>query len=180
MKEEATLSRLSARGPELDAGSTPAPPANQSRGDVQIRDRIKTLRRVRAGDLLINPKNWRRHPKAQADALRGLLEEIGYADALIGRELQDGRLMLIDGHLRAETTPDAEVPVLVLDVSEQEADKILLTLDPLAAMAESDAERIKALLQAVGTESQAVEEPAQAHGWRAAVANTPSRRIAGG
>jgi Arc/MetJ family transcription regulator len=66
--------------------------------------------------------------------------------------------MLIDGHLRAETTPDAQVPVLVLDVSEQEADKILLTLDPLAAMAESDAERIKALLQAVGTESQAVEE----------------------
>jgi len=158
VKEEATLSRLSARGPELDAGSTPAPPANQSRGDVQIRDRIKTLRRVRAGDLLINPKNWRRHPKAQAAALRGLLEEIGYADALIGRELQDGRLMLIDGHLRAESTPDAEVPVLVLDVSEQEADKILLTLDPLAAMAESDAERIKALLQAVGTESQAVEE----------------------
>src|ERR1700730_2158212 len=125
----------------------------------QIRDRIKELRRVKAKDLLVNPKNWRRHPKAQADALRGLLGEIGYADALLARALSDGRLMLIDGHLRVETTPDAEVPVLVLDVSEQEADKILLTLDPLAAMAESDAERIKALLQAVGTESQAVEEP---------------------
>jgi hypothetical protein len=125
---------------------------------TQIRDRIKTLRRVRAGDLLINPKNWRRHPKAQADALRGLLEETGYADALIARELPDGRLMLIDGHLRRETTPDAEVPVLVLDVSEEEADKILLTLDPLAAMAEADAERIKGLLQTVGTKSPAVEE----------------------
>ena len=43
--------------------------------------------------------------------------------------------MLIDGHLRAETTPDAVVPVLVLDVDEAEADKILLTHDPLAAMA---------------------------------------------
>jgi hypothetical protein len=132
--------------------------SESGRGAAQIRDRIKTLRRVRAGDLLINPKNWGRHPKAQADALRGLLEEIGYADALIARELEDGRLMLIDGHLRAETTPDAQVPVLVLDVSEQEADTILLTLDPLAAMAESDAERIKALLQTVRTESQAVEE----------------------
>ena len=40
--------------------------------------------------------------------------------------------MLVDGHLRAETTPDAIVPVLVLDVDEAEADKILLTLDPLA------------------------------------------------
>lgn len=124
---------------------------------IPIRDRIRELRRVRAGDLLSNPKNWRRHPKAQADALRGLLEEIGYADALLARELSDGRLMIVDGHLRAQTTPDELVPVLVLDVTEPEADKILLTLDPLATMAESDAERITALLQTVRTESPAVE-----------------------
>ena len=127
-------------------------------GLLQIRDRIREFRRVRAGDLLRNPKNWRRHPKAQADALRGLLAEVGYADALLARELPDGRLMIIDGHLRAETTPDSMVPVLVLDVTEEEADKILLTLDPLAAMAESDAERIKALIQTVRTESPAVEQ----------------------
>jgi DNA modification methylase len=86
------------------------------------------------------------------------LTEIGYADALLARELPDGRLMLIDGHLRAETTPESVVPVLVLDVTEAEAEKILLTLDPLAAMAESDAERIKALLQTVRTDDQAVEQ----------------------
>src|SRR5882724_12938604 len=120
---------------------------------MEIRDRIKELRRVNAKDLAPNPKNWRVHPKAQAAALRGLLAEIGYADALLARELPDGRLMLIDGHLRAETTPDAQVPVLVLDVSVEEADKILLTLDPLAAMAESDAERIKLLLQTVRTDN---------------------------
>jgi DNA modification methylase len=74
------------------------------------------------------------------------------------RRLADGRLMLIDGHLRRETTPDAQVPVLVLDVTDEEADKILLTLDPLAAMAESDAERVKALIETVGTNSEAVEE----------------------
>src|SRR5258707_15007068 len=54
---------------------------------IQIRDRIKELRRVHAKDLLHNPKNWRRHPKAQAEALRGLLAEVGYADALLVREL---------------------------------------------------------------------------------------------
>jgi len=113
---------------------------------------------VRAGDLLRNPKNWRKHPKIQADALRGLLAEVGYADALLVRERSDGRLMIIDGHLRADTTPDFMVPVLVLDVTEEEADKILLTLDPLAAMAESDAERIKALLTTVRTDSEAVQE----------------------
>jgi hypothetical protein len=125
---------------------------------IQIRDRIKELRRVRAKDLVRNPKNWRRHPKAQAEALRGLLAEVGYADALLARELPDGRLMIIDGHLRADTTPDSMVPVLVLDVTEEEADKILLTLDPLAAMAEADAERIMALLTTVRTDSEAVQE----------------------
>jgi DNA modification methylase len=125
---------------------------------IEIRDRIKELRRVRAKDLIPNPKNWRRHPKAQADALRGLLAEVGYADALLVRELSDGQLMLIDGHLRAETTPDSEVPVLVLDVTAEEADKILLTLDPLAAMAEADRERIGRLLETVRTDNQAVEE----------------------
>ena len=100
--------------------------ANQAHAaaTIQIRDRIKEFRRVQAKDLVPNPKNWRRHPKVQVEALRGLLTEIGYADALLVRELADGRSMLIDGHLRAATTPDALVPVLVLDVTEAEADKL--------------------------------------------------------
>jgi hypothetical protein len=60
--------------------------------------------------------------------------------------------------LRAETTPSALVPVLILDVSEAEGDKILLTLDPLAGMAESDSERLQALLNNVRTDSIAVEQ----------------------
>ena len=122
---------------------------------MKIRDRIKELRRVPTGELQPNPKNWRTHPAAQQDALRGVLAEIGYADALIARETPEG-LVLIDGHLRAETTPDVEVPVLVLDVTEEEADKLLLTLDPLAALAETDREALKSLLAAVETDSEAV------------------------
>jgi ParB-like nuclease domain len=95
------------------------------------------LRRVKASELVPNPKNWRRHPKEQSAAMRGLLNEIGYAGALLARELPDGKLQLIDGHLRLETTPKATVPVLVLDVTEAEADKILLTFDPISAMANS-------------------------------------------
>lgn len=125
---------------------------------MEIRNRIKELRWVRARELLPNRKNWRRHPKAQIKALLGLLAEIGYADALLVRELPDGRLEIIDGHARAETTPDALVPVLVLDVTEEEADKILLTLDPLAAMAESDGDRVKALLATVHSDNPGVQE----------------------
>lgn len=48
-------------------------------GALKIRDRIKELRRVKAGDLKPDSRNWRKHPKAQMDALRGVLEEIGIA-----------------------------------------------------------------------------------------------------
>jgi hypothetical protein len=123
---------------------------------VQIRDRIKELRRVRAADLRPNPRNWRIHPPAQQDALRGILAEVGYADALLARELPDGTLMLVDGHLRAETTPESLVPVLVLDVDEAEADKILLTHDPLAGMATASDEHLRNLLAEVQTENSAV------------------------
>src|SRR5437870_2773657 len=95
---------------------TPKPPMSSP----QFRDRIVDLRRVKASDLPPHPLNFRRHPRAQADAMRGILTEIGYADALLARETPEG-LMLIDGHLRRETTPDQEVPVLVLDLNEDEA-----------------------------------------------------------
>jgi hypothetical protein len=102
---------------------------------MRIKDRIKELRRIKASDLPPHPKNWRTHPTAQLDALRGVLSEIGWADALLVRETPSG-LQLIDGHARTEVAPDAGVPVLVLDVTDEEADKILATHDPLAAMAE--------------------------------------------
>jgi hypothetical protein len=122
---------------------------------MRIRDRIKELRRVRAKDLLPNPKNWRSHPDRQRDILKGLLAEVGFADALLARETPDG-LMLIDGHLRAETTPNAKVPVLVLDVTEAEADKLLATLDPLAALAETNQEQLDGLLENISSANAAV------------------------
>ena len=123
---------------------------------MKIRDRIVDLRRVLARDLRPDPRNWRTHPKAQKEALQGLLSEIGYADALLARETPEG-LVLIDGHLRAETTPDSEVPVLVLDVDEREAGKLLASLDPLAAMAGADDERLAEILRSVETDSEAVQ-----------------------
>jgi len=125
---------------------------------MQIRNRVRELRRVKAADLVPNPKNWRTHPKGQQDALRGILAEVGYADALLARELPDGSLMLVDGQLRAETTPEQEVPVLVLDISEAEADKLLLSLDPLAALAETNAVALDALLREVDTGSEGLQQ----------------------
>ena len=122
---------------------------------MKIRDRIKEFRRVKASDLAPSPKNWRTHPKAQKEALQGLLAEIGFAGAVLARETPNG-LMLIDGHLRTETAADSEIPVLILDVDEAEADKILATFDPVGAMAGADAAALDALLRGVETSSEAV------------------------
>jgi DNA modification methylase len=77
------------------------------------------LRRVPASELLAHPKNWRRHPQAQAVALRSVLEEVGVADACLARETA---------------------------VTEQEAETLLATLDPLAGMAVPDEQALRALL----------------------------------
>ena len=113
---------------------------------MQIRDRIKELRRVKASTLIPHDLNYRKHPTRQKTLLKQLLGEVGYADALIAYETPQG-LRLIDGHLRAETTPDQLVPVLVLDVDEREANKLLLTMDPLAGLAETDAPLLDSLLR---------------------------------
>ena len=123
---------------------------------MNFRNRVKSLRSVPASDLRPNPKNWRTHPAAQQDALRAVLAEVGLADACLARELPDGSLMLIDGHLRAETLGTGEVPVLVLDVTEKEADKILLLLDPLASMAGTNAAALNELLRGVATGEQSL------------------------
>ena len=45
---------------------------------MEIRDRVRELRRVKASELAANPKNWRTHPQAQKQALEGVLAEVGY------------------------------------------------------------------------------------------------------
>lgn len=119
---------------------------------AKIKDRIKDFRRVPAESLKANPKNWRVHPPEQSMALASAFEQIGIADAVLARELPDGSLELVDGHLRAETAAGAEIPVLVLDVTEEEADTLLATLDPLAAMADQNASKLNGLLSQIQVE----------------------------
>jgi len=121
-----------------------------------IRDRIRELRRIPARLLRPNPRNWREHPQEQRAILRGLLAEIGYADALIARELPDGTFELIDGHLRAELTPDSLVPVLLVDLSDDEAAKLLALLDPLAGLAQTNRQLLAELVQSVETQNESI------------------------
>jgi hypothetical protein len=75
-------------------------------------------RRVRAGDLVPHEWNYRFHRDDQKGALWALYQEVGFARSLLAYELPDGRLELIDGHLRRDLDPDMEVEVEILDVTE--------------------------------------------------------------
>jgi len=124
---------------------------------MAIRDRIIDFRRVPASSLAPHPENWRTHPPAQRAAMRAVLEEIGFAGAVLARENGDGQLQMIDGHLRQDEMGNQDVPVLVLDVTADEAQKLLATFDPLGAMAEADAERLDALLSEVGEQEAGLQ-----------------------
>src|SRR5439155_238089 len=121
-----------------------------------IRNRIVRHVRVRAGDLVPHEHNARVHPEMQRRALADLYAEVGFARSLLAYELPDGRLKLIDGHLRQALTPDMIVDVEVLDVNDDEAHKLLLSIDPLAALAEHDQVRLDELRQLTHTDSDAL------------------------
>jgi DNA modification methylase len=120
---------------------------------MSIRDRVVELRRVPADELLPHPKNWRTHPRHQRSALEGLLTEVGFVGAVLAREGSDGKLILIDGHLRKEMLPGELIPVLVLNVNEEESDLLLAGIDPIGAMATRNDEALKELLASLSSEN---------------------------
>jgi hypothetical protein len=124
---------------------------------MTVRNRIKEHRRVRAGDLVPHELNPRTHTDTQRAALQALYEEVGFARSLLAYELPDGRLKLIDGHLRASLDADQEVDVEVLDVSDAEARKLLLSIDPLAQLADYDQQALEQLRAVTASDSEALQ-----------------------
>jgi len=125
---------------------------------TDYRNRILGLEYINSGDLTSHTGNWRSHGAAQTEALRGVLKEVGIAGALLAYRSarQGGALVVIDGHLRKDAAPQ-QWPVLILDVDDAEADYILSTHDPLAAMATADAGALDALLSSVNSGEAAVQ-----------------------
>ncbi|MBK5239519.1 MAG: hypothetical protein JJE28_10500, partial [Actinomycetales bacterium] len=81
--------------------------------------------------LMANAKNWRIHPKAQQDALAGVLNEVGWVQRVIVNQRNQA---LIDGHLRVSLAlqrNEPTIPVTYVDLDEAEEALILATLDPL-------------------------------------------------
>lgn len=108
--------------------------------------------------LLANPNNWRIHPKYQQDALEGSLDELGWIQQVIVNKTTGN---VVDGHLRvtlALRNDEPKIPVLYVQLTEEEEKKALAILDPIAALAVTDLEKINNLLTDVQTSSSALQQ----------------------
>lgn len=125
-----------------------------------LRDRITGVVEMRLGDVANNPRNPKTHPARQAEALHGVVREVGWAGVPLAyySARNGGRLTFVDGHLRAAQFPDATVRVAVTDLDDAEADLLLLTFDPLAQMAEVEKEKAAALFGDVQAQDAAVDQ----------------------
>ncbi len=101
--------------------------------------RIKSIEWLTSDQLVANENNFRLHPMEQRQRLRAAFKEIGWTGVLVGRKRPDGKVELIDGHLRKDELPaGVKVPVAITDLSDDEAKKSLLTFDQIGREAEID------------------------------------------
>ena len=108
--------------------------------------------------ILFNPRNWRVHPLNQQNALKGVLEEVGWVQEVIINQ-RTGRL--VDGHLRCQLAAREgakTIPVKYVDLSEEEEALVLATLDPIAAMAATDKQKLDELFAGIESENENVRK----------------------
>jgi len=116
--------------------------------DHPFRNSIIESGMIRAGDVLINPLNPRRHPQEQREVVKASIEEFGWVKRIIINK-RTGEL--VDGEERiweALASPEGEdtlVPYDMIDASEQEQNRIIMVLDRSSEMAIYDKERIEEL-----------------------------------
>ncbi len=125
--------------------------------NTEWRNRIVSSGTMAASQFVANPSNWRIHPKAQREALSGVLNEVGWVQNVIVNKTTGN---VVDGHARIEEAlkrgDDTPVPYVEVELTEDEEQKILLTLDPISAMAAADKANLDALLKNVETQDAAV------------------------
>ena len=109
-------------------------------------------------NILFNPRNWRIHPLSQQDALKGVLEEVGWVQQVIINKRTGN---LIDGHLRCQLAAregNKTIPVLYVDIDEAEEELVLATLDPIAGMAATDKAKLDKLFQDINSDNENVQK----------------------
>lgn len=116
-----------------------------------LKSRIVGEGDVSPKQLLANPLNWRKHPKAQADALEGMLRSVGWVQRVIVNRTTGH---VVDGHLRVELAlrrGEPSVPVLYVELTEAEERIVLAAIDPIGGLAETDQGLLDQLLDGLAS-----------------------------
>lgn len=124
----------------------------------KTRIRVREMKMVDASLLEPHPGNFRVHTPEQRTAMDGVLNEVGFAGAVLVRELDGGRYQILDGHLRVEEMAGQKVPILVTDLSETEARKVLATFDAVGSMADVDVDGLRALIEGIEWDNKEIEK----------------------
>lgn len=106
--------------------------------------------------LVANPRNFRLHPRRQAEATTGSLDELGWIQRVT---VNRSTGYVVNGHLRVELAAgrgDPTVPVSYVELSEAEEALAIATLDPIAAMAVADREKLGVVLADISTDNPAI------------------------
>jgi len=103
-----------------------------------IRDRVVGFERISKDDIEPHPLNWRIHSETQRQKFRSILSDVGFASAIVARKTESGRVQILDGHMRFEEHDGDTVPVLLVDLSDEEAERLLATFDWIGAQASAD------------------------------------------
>ncbi len=112
-------------------------------------NRIVGRRDANPSELQAHPQNWRTHPEKQAAGLRAVMDRVGVVQDVVVSK-RTGRIL--DGHLRVDmaiATGQPTIPIVEVDVSEEEERFILSTFDSLGGMADFNAEALTGLLAQV-------------------------------
>ena len=121
------------------------------------RNRIVEHGQEAPDQLLANPFNARIHPKAQQDALQGLLDSVGWVAPVIVNRLTGH---VIDGHLRvslALSQGTEFVPVNYVELTVSEEKTILAAFDFITSMAVYDRDTLGVLLSDINSDNAEIQ-----------------------
>ena len=109
------------------------------------RNRIVGFEMRRVDQFLANPFNFRVHTAFQKSAFDSAVTDIGFVVPVV-ENVRTGHV--VDGHMRIDRALRAgveELPTILLDLSEEEEDKALASIDAISAQAVVDARKFEEL-----------------------------------
>lgn len=133
---------------DTDAGDVPV-------SAIAWKDRIVRMERVAPDQLMAHPLNARLHGRMQQQVMTAALDDVGLIQAVIVNE-RTGRL--VDGHMRVTLALRSEqptIPVIFVDLTEEEELRALATFDPIGDLAGLDKDNLEMLLSEVSVSDAA-------------------------